>query len=68
MTGYIFTWEPEKTGKWIEDKYDVDGWFGEDNLRYHVLSAFAFLFPKNWYAFKYASILAVFEITAEVAD
>ena len=27
MTGYIFTWEPEKTGKWIEDKYDVDGWF-----------------------------------------
>lgn len=26
VTGYIFTWEPEKTGKWVEDKYDVDGW------------------------------------------
>ena len=27
VTGYIFTWKPEKTGKWVEDKYDVDGWF-----------------------------------------
>ncbi|MDN6163415.1 MAG: replication initiation protein [Tetragenococcus halophilus] len=27
VTGYIFTWDPEKTGKWVEDKYDVDGWF-----------------------------------------
>ncbi len=27
VTGYIFTWKPEKTGKWVDDKYDVDGWF-----------------------------------------
>lgn len=26
VTGYIFTWKPEKTGKWIDDKYDIDAW------------------------------------------
>lgn len=26
VTGYVFTWKSEKTGKWIEDKYDVDAW------------------------------------------
>lgn len=26
VTGYIFTWKPEKTGKWVEDKYDIDAW------------------------------------------
>lgn len=26
VTGYIFTWQPEKTGKWIEDKYNIDAW------------------------------------------
>lgn len=26
VTGYIFTWKPEKTGKWIEDKYNIDDW------------------------------------------
>ena len=27
VTGYIFTWKPEKTGKWVEGKYDVDAWW-----------------------------------------
>ena len=22
VTGYIFTWTPEKTGEWVDDKYD----------------------------------------------
>lgn len=26
VTGYIFTWTPEKTGKWVENKYDIDSW------------------------------------------
>jgi len=26
VTGYIFSWKPEQTGKWIEDKYDIDAW------------------------------------------
>lgn len=27
VTGYIFTWKPEKTSEWIEDKYDdIDTW------------------------------------------
>lgn len=26
VTGYIFTWKPEKTGEWIEDKYDISAW------------------------------------------
>ena len=26
VIGYEFTWKPEKTGKWIEDKYDIDAW------------------------------------------
>lgn len=26
VTGYIFTWKPEKAGKWVEDKYDIDAW------------------------------------------
>lgn len=26
VTGYIFTWKPEKTGKWVENKYDIDSW------------------------------------------
>lgn len=24
VTGYLFTWSPEKTGKWIENKFDDD--------------------------------------------
>lgn len=33
VTGYIFTWMPEKTGKWIDEKYNkesLDGW-GKEN-------------------------------------
>lgn len=26
VIGYEFTWKPEKTGKWVEDKYDIDAW------------------------------------------
>lgn len=26
VTGYIFTWKSEKTGKWVENKYDIDSW------------------------------------------
>lgn len=36
VTGYIFTWQPEKTGKWINNKYQkrktekLPDWFGKE--------------------------------------
>ena len=36
VTGYIFTWQPEKTGKWINNKYqkrkakELPDWFGKE--------------------------------------